>query len=251
MHRMTPLFALIFAIAACQGQEPQDEASDPAAEVGEVTADHADEPQEPSEEVEEIPNRESEVERDTGSRPQEMMDFVGIGQGSVVADILAGGGYNAYLLSQRVGPTGTVYAQGYRPGLEARLERGDLATADNVVLVEELEEIPEGALDAILIVRAYHLFENSSEFLASLHRSLKPGGTVGVVEVRLGQERGHEMSTHRMGELTVIDEFEAGGFEYVGESDILRNPEDDHTEFWEGRRHLTDRMLLKFARPVE
>lgn len=251
MHRITPLLASIFVIAACQGQEPQDTAADMEAGVEEATADHVDEAQEPSQEVEEIPNREAEIERDAGSRPLETMDFVGVEQGSVVVDILAGGGYNTYLLSERVGPTGRVYAQGYRPGLTARLERGDLSTADNVILVEELEQIPDGALDAALIVRAYHLFENSGEFLGSLHRALKPGGTVGVVEVRLGQERGHEMSTHRMGELTVIDEFEAGGFEYVGESDILRNPEDDHTEFWEGRRHLTDRMLLKFARPVE
>jgi predicted methyltransferase len=168
-----------------------------------------------------------------------------------VADILAGGGYYTYLLRERVGPTGQVFAQGYRPALAARVDRGDLAKAGNIMLVDSLSQLPDGAFDAVLIVRAFHLFPDLDTALGHLLRALKPGGEVGVVEVRLGQEYGHDMQTHRMGEQTVIEAFQSAGFQFISNSAILRNPSDDHTEFWEGRRHLTDRMLLKFARRGE
>lgn len=242
MRTLAPLVLCVLVLAGCRGG---DGSSDPAA------ADSAAMAAEPQghDHVEEIPSREQEGERDVGSKPQEVFDFLGIGPGDSVADVFAGGGYHTYLLSQRVGPNGRVYAQGYSPGLAARLEQGDLAGASNVVLVDSLSDLPEGALDAVIIIRGYHLFPSPAVLFEPLLVALKPGGVVGVVEVRNGQPQGHDMETHRMGDQQVIDEFTAGGFEMVESSDILRNPEDDHTEFWEGRRHLTDRMLLKFAKP--
>ena len=244
----------LFSIALCGlllacadgAEEPEDAAPDTvAAETdADTEADHGAA-------ADTIPSREDEVARDEGSKPQQLMDFVGIESGDSVADIFAGTGYYTYLLSERVGPEGTVYAQGYRPGLKARVERGDLASANNVVLVDSLTDLPEGELDHAIIIRGYHLFEDPATLLDPLMSALEPGGTIGIVELRLGEPTGHDMETHRMGEQTVIDQLTEAGFEYVGESDILRNPEDDHTGFWQGRRHLADRMLLKFAKRGE
>lgn len=237
--------ALFASILACggAGEETADTTADTLA-TGTAGDEHG-----PA--ADSIPNRSAEAARDEGSRPQAVMDFVGIERGDAVADIFAGSGYYTYLLSERVGPDGRVYAQGYSPGLRARVERGDLASAGNVVLVDSLSRLPEGGLDHAIIIRGYHLFEDPSSLLDPLMRALEPGGTIGIVELRLGQPTGHDMETHRMGEQTVIDELTDAGFEYVGDSDVLRNPEDDHTGFWEGRRHLADRMLLKFAKPGE
>lgn len=237
--------ALFASILACggAGEESADTTADTLA-TGEAGDEHG-----PA--ADSIPNRSAEAARDEGSRPQAVMDFVGIERGDAVADIFAGSGYYTYLLSERVGPDGRVYAQGYSPGLRARVERGDLASAGNVVLVDSLSRLPEGGLDHAIIIRGYHLFEDPSSLLDPLMRALEPGGTIGIVELRLGEPSGHDMETHRMGEQTVIDELTGAGFEYVGDSDVLRNPEDDHTGFWEGRRHLADRMLLKFAKPGE
>lgn len=241
MRSLATLILCALAIAACRGGEEPDTGS--AADTAAMAADsqrHG---------PEEIPSRDMEVARDVGSKPQEVMDFVGIKPGDRVADIFAGSGYHTYLLSERVGPSGRVYAQGYSPGLRARVERGDLASATNVVLVDSLIDLPEGQLDAAIVIRGYHLFPDPKTLFTPLARALKPGGAVGVVEVRLGKPHGHDMETHRMGDQQVIDEFTQAGFEFAGSSDILRNPEDDHTEFWEGRRHLADRMLLKFSKP--
>lgn len=235
MRITVPVALVALGALACRGGEPAPEETPPD------TVDTAEEI--------EVPTRDEEVARDEGSKPQVVMDFVGIEPGDRVADIFAGSGYYTYLLSDRVGPQGRVYAQGYRPALALRLESGDLAGTGNVVLVDSLSDLPEEGLDHVLIVRGYHLFEDPAPLFEALHRALVPGGTIGIIEVRLGAERGHDMETHRMGDLQVQEEFGAAGFEFVGASDALRNPEDDHTDFWEGRRHLTDRMLLKFAEP--
>lgn len=245
MHPYRTL-ALCVLLAACGGNaEPGDTPADSlASDSAAMAADDGAA-------MDSIPNRAEETARDAGSRPQAVMDFVGVERGDAVADIFAGGGYYTYLLSERVGPEGKVYAQGYRPGLSARVERGDLASAGNVVLVDSLSQLPEGGLDHAIIIRGYHLFEDPATLTVPLLRALEPGGTVGIVEVRLGQPTGHDMETHRMGEQTVIDQMTAAGFEYLGESDLLYNPEDDHTTFYQGRRHESDRMLLKFAKPGE
>ncbi|HJU86713.1 MAG TPA: methyltransferase domain-containing protein [Gemmatimonadota bacterium] len=243
MSRALPLLAAI-ALLACNGSDAPSE--DPVPDTAAMASDAAG-----HDEVEEIPSRDAELARDVGSKPQGVMDFLGIERGDRVADIFAGSGYYTYLLSERVGSTGMVWAQGFSPGLAARADSGDLSDATNVTLVDSLSDLPEGTLDAAIIIRGFHLFPDPAALLGELSRALKPGGIVGVEEVRLGREYGHDMETHRMGERTVIEEFEEHGFDYVGSSDILYNPDDPHTEFMEGRRHLTDRMLLKFAKPGE
>ena len=73
---------------------------------------------------------------------------------------------------------------------------------------------------------------------------------MGVEEVRLGQDYGHDMESHRMGEKTVIEEFQKNGFDYVGSRTSSTTLPDPHTDFMEGQRHLADRML-KFSKPGE
>jgi predicted methyltransferase len=50
---------------------------------------------------------------------------------------------------------------------------------------------------------------------------------------------------------TVIAEVTAAAFKLAGESDILRNPADDHTKvvFDPAIRWHTDQFILKFVRP--
>lgn len=243
---------IVFAFAAClalasfgcgapaaedAGEEPGDEPS--LSELAEAAA------------AEDIPDRSKELERDEYSKPQEVYDFVGIGEGDTVIDVAAGGGYNTYLLAERVGPTGRVIAaEGNNDGLAARLERGDMAGAANVEIVAALSELADESVDAVVVIRWYHLLPDPPAFVAELARIMKPGGTVGVVEVRLNQDEGHDMTSHRVGEQTVIADFEGGGFTYDGESDILRRDDDDYTLYGGpyGSRYMTDRMLLKFSK---
>ena len=49
-------------------------------------------------------------DRDAWQRPEQIMDHLGIAEGSVVADLGAGGGWFTIRLARRVGPNGQVYA---------------------------------------------------------------------------------------------------------------------------------------------
>ncbi len=186
------------------------------------------------------------------SKPDEVYAFLDIGAGDRVVDVMAGGGYNAERLAHLVGETGMVVADGGSEEFRARVdEGGDLAAAGNIRFIDTLADLEDGSLDAVLAVRAYHLFPDIPATLAGLHQALVPGGVIGVVEVRLNQAEGHDMTSHRLGEGTVIADFETAGFEYIGESDILKRDDDDYAVFIQpGKtRYMTDRMLLKFRKP--
>ncbi len=202
------------------------------------------------EEAKPPPSRSSEVARDAGEKPQLVMDKLEIRPGSNVVDVIAGGGYYTYLLSERVGPGGRVFATGAE-GVAQRLKEGDLQGRSNITVVKDVAEIPAASLDAVLINRAYHLIKKPDENLfPALQKALKPGGRIGIVEVRLGQPMGHDMKTHRMGEQTVRGEVEGGGFTLVESSALLANPADPRTDFMEGKRHLAERMFLIFEKPL-
>jgi predicted methyltransferase len=199
---------------------------------------------------EDIPGRADEEERDEYSKPLEVYAFAGFGDGDTIVDVGAASGYNTYFVSKLVGPSGRVYAVSGNEGLAARIEAGDMAGTTNVIIPENAAAVPDGVADAVLLVREYHLAGSHEEFLAEINRMLKPGGTVALVEVRIGEREGYDDTTHRNGEDTVIAQFEAGGFSFVGESDILRRDDDDYSAYGgsTGVRYVTDRMLLTFRK---
>ncbi len=190
-------------------------------------------------------------ERDGYSKPDEVYAFLGINEGDTVVDLMAGGGYNAERLAPLVGAEGVVVVERGSEDFQERAVGGDLSDY-SFAFVGDVAEIEDSTVNAVVAVRAYHLFADVPAKLAQLHRAMVPGGVVGVVEVRLNETEGHNMESHRVGEQTVIGDFEAAGFEYVGESDILRRDDDDYAVYVvEGKtRFHTDRMLLKFRKPA-
>ena len=70
-----------------------------------------------------------------------------------------------------------------------------------------------------------------------------------IVEVATPNE-GWDQPVHRLNKQVVIDDFTAGGFELVEESDMLANPDDDYSvDGFEQGRWTTDRYVLKFRKP--
>ena len=128
---------------------------------------------------------------------------------------------------------------------------------DNVEIVSDLADVPAGSVDVAVLVRNYHdvgwVFEGTSrvETVQALWNMLKPGGVVGIVEVATDRE-GWDEETHRLNEAVVIEDFTLGNFELAARSDMLANPDDDHsTTGFEAGRHTMDRYLLKFVKPAE
>jgi ubiquinone/menaquinone biosynthesis C-methylase UbiE len=124
-------------------------------------------------------------DRDAYQRPDQIMDALLIGDGSTVADLGAGGGWFTVRLAHRVGPNGRVYAEDIQPqmieAIERRVQREGLRNVTTVLGSPTDPRIPQGSLDAVLIVDAYHEIEQPVTLLRNVARALKSTGTIGIV----------------------------------------------------------------------
>src|SRR5262245_31085615 len=76
-------------------------------------------------------------DRDQWQKPDQIMDALGIAEGSVVAELGAGGGWFTLRLARRVGPNGRVYAADVqRPMIEANNRRVQRENLTNVTAVD-------------------------------------------------------------------------------------------------------------------
>ena len=208
---------------------------------------------------------------DASRKPDAVLEFFAIGPGDTVLEMWAGGGYYTELLSHVVGDTGKVYAHANTPILnfagEAHINRhADNRLPNTEILMAENNELSLAAdtYDAATIILNYHDLYWSSEqygweridvpvFLAELFKGIKPGGMLGIVDHRAAPGSPAETgnSLHRIDPAVVIAELEAAGFVLDGQSDVLANPEDDHTlnVFDPAIRGKTDRFVLRFRKP--
>lgn len=118
-------------------------------------------------------------------KPELIMDALGIADGSVVADLGAGGGWFTMYLARRVGPNGLVYAEDIqRQMIEAiarRVERERLTNIRTVLGTPMDPRLPT-PVDAALIVDAYHEMEDPVALLKNVVSYLKPQGRIGIVD---------------------------------------------------------------------
>lgn len=126
-------------------------------------------------------------DRDEWQQPGKIMDILGIGEASVVADLGAGSGWFTIRLASRVGPNGLVFAEDIqRPMIQAIKVRVDRVGLKNVVPILGRADDPRlpAAVDAVLICDAYHEMEQPVALLSNVAKSLKPMGRVGIVQFR-------------------------------------------------------------------
>ncbi|PYR68847.1 MAG: hypothetical protein DMF87_16555 [Acidobacteria bacterium] len=130
-------------------------------------------------------------DRAAWQKPDQIMDALGIADGSKVADIGPGAGWFTIQLARRVGPNGVIYAEDIqRQMLEAirrRVSREGLQNVQTVMGTAAEPNLPKGALDAILMVDVYGELEQPVTFLRNLALALKPNGRIGIVNYKPGQ----------------------------------------------------------------
>jgi ubiquinone/menaquinone biosynthesis C-methylase UbiE len=166
-------------------------------------------------------------DRDAWQRPDEVMDALGIAEGSVVADLGAGGGWFTIRLARRVGPNGKVYAEDIQhemiEAMKRRVERLDLTKRVEFKLGDANDpKLPTGVLDAALIVDAYHEMEQPVTLLRNVAGSLKPTGRIGIVNfTKEGGGPGPPME-ERVDPERVIRDASAAGLRVVARPNFLR-----------------------------
>jgi predicted methyltransferase len=127
-------------------------------------------------------------DRDAWQRPGRIMDALGIADGSTVADVGAGGGWFSIRLARRVGPNGMVFAEDVQremiDAIERRVRREGLRNVRPVLGRDDDPGLPEGRLDAVLMVDAYYEVQDRVSLLRRIRAALKPNGRVGIVDFR-------------------------------------------------------------------
>lgn len=124
--------------------------------------------------------------RDAIEEPERVMEATGVKPGMAIGEIGAGGGYFTFWLARGVGETGKVYAndidRSALASLERRRDREGVPNIETVLGTVEDPRLPVGALDMVFLVNSFHDLERPVELLANLLPSLKPGGTVVIMD---------------------------------------------------------------------
>lgn len=169
----------------------------------------------------------SESRREQWQKVDEIFVAMGVRPGATVADIGAGDGFFTNRLARAVGPDGRVFAVDIdEKALERLRKRLDDDGIRNVAIVKGAPDdpkLPEGELDAALIINAYHEMEQHQSVLSALRRALKPEGRLVIVEpvrdTRRGRPRADQVRDHEIDPEFVLQDARAAGFRIVGLQD--------------------------------
>jgi predicted methyltransferase len=154
---------------------------------------------------------------------EKILDAVGVRAGMAVADIGAGTGFFTRMFSQRVGASGRVYAVDITPSfierIQAMTRAEGLTNVTTVLCTDRSAALPAGSVDLVFVCDTYHHFEFPRSTLQSIHRALRPGGVLVVVDFERipGQSRPWVLDHVRAGRDTVKEEIIAEGFALLDE----------------------------------
>jgi predicted methyltransferase len=271
MKRITGIL-LVLALAACGQSSNEADTTVPVEPVETIEQSTQTEPATSiyTAAVDSIERPDADRTRDAGRKPAEVLEFLGIQSGMTVLDMFSGGGYYTEIISNVVGDDGHVIAHSNEAYLnfvgdefENRYLGGRLANTE-VLMAENNElSLKPGTIDAVMLVLSFHdLFYSDAEngwpaidietFLAELHSGLKAGGIVGIVDhyAAAGSPSETGGTTHRIDTAIVIESMTAAGFVLDGQSDILRNPDDNYEKsvFDSELRGKTDRFIMRFVK---
>lgn len=166
-------------------------------------------------------------EREREEKLTLLMDCLDLQPGMVVADIGAGSGVISALISDRIGPEGTVLAvdiqQEMLDALAARCKKSGITNIEPILGTNKSPRLKPGSVDLAVMVDVYHEFDFPYEMLSEIAQSLKPGGRVAFVEYRKEDPTVPIKEVHKMSEEQV--KREAGlpefGLEWVETIDKL------------------------------
>lgn len=208
---------------------------------------------------------------DESRKPAELLAFFGLEQGMRVIDMFGANRYWAEIIAPAIKPGGLLVV--WQPTQfinDKRKTEFDAfaAKAGNAVLIYSPFEDPRigtDQYDFMIMNLDYHdVYWQSAErkigrmdpdsWLKRLHVAMKPGGVVGIIDHAAkpgGDTREVVDKLHRIDPAIVRADFERAGFVLEAESQLLRNPADDHSlnVFDDKIRGQTDRFVFRFRKP--
>jgi len=217
--------------------------------------------------------------RDIYRHPAETLEFFGVKADQTVLEFSPGGGWYSEILGPLLTDEGTFYAAApagrYYDYFDKKVSDSPDAFG-NVKLISwpiAGDAVAPGSVDTVLTFRNVHnlvMGGVAADSFALFFKLLKPGGTLGVVDHRLPEDRDSalEKSSGYLKASTIKKLAEDAGFVLEAQSEINANPKD--TADWEkgvwtlppslrngetdSEKYLaigeSDRMTLRFRKPA-
>ena len=167
-------------------------------------------------------------DRDERQKPADLVAAMGLRPGMSVADVGTGIGYMLPFLSRAVGNSGKVFAEDiFDDYLAQARQRAAKENLSNVTFVKGTDKspmLPEASVDEVLVLDAYHHFDYPQSMLAAIHKALKPGGKLVIVEYYKSPNAmpsGQAMTHIRLNKPDVIKEIEANHFKLLSQREQI------------------------------
>ena len=168
-------------------------------------------------------------DREQWQKPDQIMDALGVADGSKVAELGAAGGWFTLQLAERVGPNGRVYAEDIQramlDGISRRMLSENLTNVTTVLGTPSDPHLPPG-LDAALISDAFNEMDVPEDpkavvkLLSNVARSLKPQGRLGIVDWTPGNGGPGPAAVNRVDPRKVIEVARAAGLQLIKREDF-------------------------------
>ena len=259
-NNLLPLGVLVLALAGCASQGSTQESAKGAGGASAVIAAAVADPARP----------EADRARDVDRKPAELIAFAGIKPGTRIGEFMPGGGYFTRIFSKVVGEKGAVYALVPARAANAPAGAPDMAAPMNALAADAnyhnvhvmsvgtpFKDAGVAPVDIVWTSLNYHDLHNRPNadlmvFNKQMMDALKPGGLYIVIDhAAAAGSGGRDTGTlHRIDPALVKSEVLAAGFEFVEESNLLRNPADTKDKgVREVPRGKSDQFVYKFRKP--
>jgi SAM-dependent methyltransferase len=165
-------------------------------------------------------------DRDSKLQVERVMDILGIAPGTTVADIGAGSGWFSVRASRRVTQTGLVYAVDINPEailyIQKRMQREGIGNVRAILSKPQDPLLPAKSIDAVLLLKTYHEVAAPIALLKNLHKSLRPGARVGIID------RNGNAENHGVNRDTVVREARQAGYTLIAGYDFVKPDGEDY-----------------------
>jgi ubiquinone/menaquinone biosynthesis C-methylase UbiE len=151
-------------------------------------------------------------ERMAEEKPDLAVELLDLKPGMTVADIGAGSGYYSVLMSKKIGPSGTVYANDIQPQMLELIKKKNVANVVTVLGAVDDPKLPKACCDLLLMVDVYHELSEPQKMLRRMHEELKPGGRLVLLEYRAEDPKVPIKPEHKMTVAVAKLEVEAEGY---------------------------------------
>lgn len=124
--------------------------------------------------------------RDVFDHQKEIIAALKLKPGMAVADIGAGTGLFTRQFSPLVGEHGKVFAvdisKEFITHIEQRAKTDQMSNIVGIVCEADSVKLPDNSVDLVFICDTYHHFEFPYKTMRSIHKALKPGGQVVLID---------------------------------------------------------------------